>query len=430
MTAFISPLLRGLLLAALLLLGGCPGQDDAGTAPIAPGSAGTGSTPPVASAPAYWPTADWQTAAPEDHGFPAGSLSNLATEAATALPYYTSLLVIKDGYIVHESYHDTATETGNTAATKHHLWSVTKSVTALTVLRALTRGDLTLPASVTGKDVLDVTVADIMPATLLATLPVGDARRDISLRHSLQMRAGLAWNESAWLLNGQHDPLLTANSNPTCKDSGPEKLLCSILQRPLAYTPGSTWNYDTYTSYLVSAFFTALRKESLNSYASSHLFSALGISDFVLNDWLNMPAPYTFGGGLLQLRSRDLAKLGLLVQYRGQWEDQQIIDAALLDTALSAQGSGLRAAFDSAGEPSTASSGDIPYGWQWWRGRPDNAIGVNSYTALGMYGQQMSILPERGLIVIITCDSDNSDTHDRRTEITNFLKTRILDQLP
>lgn len=420
--------LHALALSCALLLAGCGNDSD-----TAPKTSGTpaGSTPPVATAPDYWPTTAWQTATPEAHGFSTGSLSSLASDAETALPYYTSLLVIKDGYIVHESYHDTATDTGNA---KHQLWSVTKSVTSMTVGRALTRGELNIPAGITGKtDVLDLTVADVFPAAVVATLPAGDHRLDISLRNALEMRSGLAWNEGAWLLNttAGKDPLLKYGLIPACASTGNAVLLCNILQRPLAYEPGSTWNYDTYTSYLISGFFTQLTGSSLNAYARDNLFTPLGITDFnTSSDWINLPAPYTFGGGLLSMHSRDLAKLGLLMQYKGKWDGEQLLSPQWLDTSLAIQGNGKRAAFDGSDEPTTAVDGLINYGMQWWRSTSTDMTGVESITAVGLYGQQMSIFRDKGLIILITCDSDGTDPRDRYAEINAFLKTHILDKLP
>ena len=63
---------------------------------------------PIPAEPAYWPTTSWLTQTPEEQGFPAGAFQNLANEAATDLPYHTSLMVIRNGYIIHESYHDTS----------------------------------------------------------------------------------------------------------------------------------------------------------------------------------------------------------------------------------------------------------------------------------------------------------------------------------
>ncbi|MDF3030928.1 MAG: beta-lactamase family protein [Moraxellaceae bacterium] len=402
---------RSLLLAFTLLLASC--NDGA-----SPPAAGTGSSGvPVATTPAYWPTSGWQTATPEAQGFSTGALDALAADAATSLPYHTSLLVIRNGWLVHESYHDTPSQTSG-VDTQHHVWSVTKSVTSLTLARAASRGDITS---------IDVTAGDVFPAAAFGALPADDPRRAITLRHALQMRSGLAWNEPAWLLT-LRDPMLrlALGEFPDCSPSDDNRILCGVLHQDLAYTPGTVWNYNTYDSYLVSGFFRNLTGLRLDEYANQHLFTPLGIVD--PPTWTGLPAAYTFGGGLLRIRSRDLAKLGLLVQYNGQWEGTQLIDPAVLDLTLAPQGPGLVAAFDAGtGQPSGTVGTDIAYGLQWWRATGPAMGGLASISARGLGGQMLHIFRDKGLIVLITCDDDI--TSDRETEINAFLKTHIVDRL-
>jgi CubicO group peptidase (beta-lactamase class C family) len=420
MTSPLPSLLRLLLLASLLALGAC-GEDRSGSLTR---DAGPAATATDASSPDSWPAEGWQTATPESQGFQSGAFDTLAEDAATALPYYTSLMVIRNGWVLHESYHATDSETSD-ADTPHHVWSITKSVTSLTMGRAWTRGDLTD---------LDVTADSVFPASVMDTLPPEDARRGITLRHVLQMRSGLAWNEPAWLLNmtAMKDPLFRAYSglDPACPtDAG--ILVCSILNQPLAYAPGTTWNYNTYDTYLASAFFTGLTGQSLNQYAATHLFAPLGITFDVTSDWPNVPDPVTFGGGLLNIRSRDLARLGMLALYDGRWQDQQLIAKDWIDLTTTGQGMGRVALFDVDGNPRALTADDpdvdIPYGLQWWRMTGPGLGGTPSLSARGLGGQMMHILKDKELIILITCDSNVLS--GREAAINAFLQTRILDKL-
>lgn len=410
-------LLQPLLLVVLAALGAC--HDDRAPAPTTPPPAAVEATPD------YWPSAAWQTASPESQGFAPGALDTLAADAATALPYYTSLLVIRNGWIVHESYHDAPDEPSG-VDTPHHVWSITKSVTSMTLGRAWTLGDLTD---------LDVTAESILPASVMETLPPGDARRGITLRHALQMRSGLAWNENAWLLNpaAGRDPLMRASMglDPTCP-AGTYLLLCSIVQQPLAYAPGTVWNYNTYDTYLVSAFFSGITGKSLNQYAADELFTPLGITFDVANDWANLPDPLTFGGALLGIRSRDLARLGMLMLYDGKWDGTRLLSPEWIALSTTAQGAGHVALFDAGGEPRPITTDDpevdIPYALQWWRVTGPGLGGTPSLSARGLGGQMMHIFRDKELIILITCDSADIAS-DRSTPINDFLKTRILDQL-
>lgn len=383
------------------------------------------------SNPDYWPTTGWQTADEAEHGFQAGAFDNLAADAAAALPYHTSLLVIKDGWIIHESYNNTP-NISSTADTLNHVWSITKSVTSMTLGRALTLGDLQVPEGLAASDVLDLTTGDVFPPGVMNTLPADDPRKTISLRDALQMRSGLAWNEPAWLLNGAagRDPVLRAYTGmvPACPfDSN--VLTCSIMNQPLAYTPGTVWNYSTYDSYLVSAFFTAITTRSLNQYAVDNLFTHLGMST-VAADWPNLPTPLTFGGGLLHIRSRDLAKLGMLMLYDGRWETEQLISKDWVTLSTSAQGPGLMATFDAFGEPAEAAAQDLHYGMQWWT-KTGVMTGEDALTARGLGGQLMHAFKDKELVILITCDIDSyTETLPfRSSQIGSFLKSGILDKL-
>lgn len=422
MRAFPPPA-RPALLALLLLLGGCLDDSDR----RASGTGGGSPPPPVtAIAPDYWPTTAWQTASPEAQGFAPGAFDTLAADAAAALPYHTSLLVIRNGWLLHESYNGLAADDSPiTADSRHHVWSITKSVTALTVGRALTRGDLAWSQ-------LEVGVGEALPAAATNGLAGDDPSRGIHLLDVLRMRSGLAWNEGAELMQFGKDPMYRAamGLEPDCP-SGPEQVLCGILHKPQAYTPGTVWNYSTYDSYLASGLFTALLPEDiadrrLASYADSHLFAELGI-DAAATDWTAIPSAYTYGGGLLNIRSRDLGKVGLLTLYGGKWNDTQLIDPDWMTLALTAQGDGEIAAFDGSGAPSGSTATTIPYGLQWWRVTGPGLDGAPSISARGLHGQMMHILPDQELIIIITCNS--SSTYDRSAEINAFLKSHIVDRL-
>lgn len=407
-------------LALGLALAGC--HDDDRRAAATPGG-----PPAVALAPDYWPTAGWQVTTPEAQGFAPGALDTLAADAAAALPYYTSLMVIRNGWIVHESYHDTATVPAVTDTTRHILYSVSKSVASLVVGRAWTLGDL---------DTLDADVGSTFPAGVVATLPAGDARRGITLRQALQMRSGLRWNESAWLLS-LNNPMIRAGAGlePACPKAGNatldagDSVLCAVLQQPLAWTPGTVWNYNTYDTYLVSAFFQHLTGQRLGDYAATALFAPMGISFDPATDWQQIPTPgtYTFGGAGLTLTTRDLGRLGLLTLYNGEWDGSRLLSEDWMALSLTAQGAGQVAAFDAGGMPAGSTAAEIPYGMQWWRGTGPEMAGTPSISARGLGGQNVHIFRDQELVIILTCD--DAQLTGRDAAIQDFLKTRVLDQL-
>lgn len=422
---------RGLLLASLLGLSAC-GDDSRW--PFSAGETSTDATPPdtADASPDYWPTEDWQTGSEDEHGFTAGAFDTLAADAATALPYHTSLMVIRDGWIVHESYNSPG-DTPIDANYKHHVWSITKSVTSMAVGRAHTLGGLTVPDGIDKANALDITTEDIFPDGIMSSMAADDARRHISLRHVLQMRSGLAWNEPAWLMNqtAMKDPLLRLLLGTLPADCPLDSgiVACAILRQDLAYTPGTVWNYNTYDSYLVSTFFTLITGQSLNQYAVTNLFAPLGIST-TTSDWINLPAPTTFGGGLLNIRTRDLGRLGMLMLYDGKWENEQLIAPDWIALSTTPQGNGLIATFDENGDPGTPLPLNLEYGLQWWT-TTGVMSGDRALTARGLGGQFMQIHKDKELIIIITCDegSYQETLPYRSSQIEAFLKNRVVGAL-
>lgn len=432
---------RAALLVVLLSLTGCWWDDD-DRRPVHGGpDTGTPVDPApdadlavVVPAPDYWPTAGWAEAAADQHGFVVDAFAALAEEAAAEMPFYTSLLVVKNGYLVHESYQDEAAPPEGEETPeqrfirlqdeRRHVWSVSKSVNALTAALALSRGDI---AS------LDVRVADHFDATETGITGMDDARLDMTYRHVLQMRSGLAWNEDAWLLSFTRDPLFTAFGKPAC-GAAPDRLFCSILQQQLAYAPGSTWNYSTYDSYLAAAFFRRLTGLSLHDYAATHLFSVLGMGEDATT-WQTLAplAGTTFGGGLLNIRSRDLARLGLLVLHNGQWEGSEVIAPGHMQAMLATQGAGLEAAFGDDDVPlDDAEPAFVGYGQQWWRRSGSLSEGLPVILARGLHGQRLYVVRAHNLVVVLTSNSNSADAADRAARyaaIDQFVQQRILGRL-
>jgi CubicO group peptidase (beta-lactamase class C family) len=326
---------------------------------------------PAVPPPDYWPTQDWRTASPADHGFDPAVLGALPEYIENELPYLDSLLIIRHGYIVYESYHN-----GHDAATLHDVASVTKSWTSALVGIAQAQGLLT-----------------DLDATLPALLPdyfADDAhadKRDITLRHLLMMRSGVEYDDNTLNTGGYGSPeeLLSRD------------LTALALDFPMAYTPGETWNYSTLDSQLISAVVQQATGQPLHELIVPNLFEPLGIGEF---EWLTSTSDQTMGGGGLQLTPRSMAKLGLLYLHKGLWDGEQIVPAEWVAESLTPQGE--------AFYPPTDQNEIIEwYGYHWWLWKGDWFYGYRSFQAQGYGGQQVTVFPELDLMVITTANQDN-----------------------
>jgi CubicO group peptidase (beta-lactamase class C family) len=318
--------------------------------------------------PDYWPTQDWRTASPTDHGFDPAALDTIPAFVESNLPYLDSLLIIRHGYIVYESYYN-----DHDADTLHDIASVTKSWTSALVGIAQGQGHLTD---------LDATLPTLLPDYFS-----GDAhadKRDITLRHLLMMRSGIEYDDDTLNTGGYGSPeeLLSRD------------LTALALDFPMAYAPGETWNYSTLDSQLISAIVQQATGQPLHELIGLTLFEPLGITEF---EWLTSESGQTMGGGGLQITPRSMAKLGLLYLHNGLWDDEQIVPAEWVAQSLTPQAE--------AFYPPTDQNEIIEwYGYHWWLWKGEWFYGFRTFQANGYGGQQVMVFPELDMILVTTAN--------------------------
>jgi beta-lactamase family protein len=193
----------------------CGGSDGAsGTSPDrAPDAT---ALPPDAAT--YFPGSAWRTAAPEQVGIPGSVLARVGERLASrAWGGLDSFIVIRRGYLVHESYYGASSRDD-----VHTLQSVSKSVTSL----------------VTG---IAADMGAVDPdATVLSVLPrYADASSDprlprVTLRHLLQMRSGINFYEYPY----PGSPLETLNNSRG-------DWVRIALEQPFNAEPGALWQYNS-----------------------------------------------------------------------------------------------------------------------------------------------------------------------------------------
>lgn len=284
-----------------------------------------------------------------------------------------SVLVIRNGALAFEHYRNgndeiwekSVSNAEHGPAIKHDLRSITKSVTSLLVGIAL---DRKLIASV------DEPVFNYFPEHAdLRT--AGKAR--ITLRHLLMMASGLEWDENIPYTNPKNSEIAMLSSDDRYRFA---------LQPRLLVEPGSEWNYSGGCTELLGAVVRKASGKPLEEFASETLFAPLGISD---TGWAKYPDKMAAAASGLQLRPRDIAKIGQLVLKRGRWGDIEVVSEHWIREATSAQiGPNDRIYF---------------YGYQWWLGRSlVNRREIPWVAGLGLGGQRLFIVPTLDLVCVVT----------------------------
>jgi CubicO group peptidase (beta-lactamase class C family) len=271
---------------------------------------------------APWPTADWARSTPEEQGMDSARLAAMLDTINDNGIYIDGMVVIRNGYLVLEGYRHPFE-----ADSLHTIMSCTKSVISALVGIAIAQGSLRGP---------DQRVAEFFPDW---DISVPDhAKRDVTIGNLLTMSGGFEWPGGM-------------------RETAAQEMVRSpnwvrfALDRPLRDVPGRTFVYDSGGSHLLSAIVQHATGMPAQSFAKTHLFSSLGITDW---SWDSDPQGITQGFMGLALRLRDMAKFGYLYLNHGLWENRQVVPATWVSDSVRKQ--------IDAGSMWMSDG----YGYQWW----------------------------------------------------------------
>ena len=297
-------------------------------------------------------TEEWQTASPASVGLDESLIARGVNKAEDAARF-GSLLIVKNGYLVIEHYFH-----GNNADSLNDVRSVTKSVVATLTGIAIEEGFIASIDETLG-DYLHPHVYDLRPET-----------QAISIRHLLEMTSGFLWNENSgsaynyWITSGDH--------------------IGHVLERPLLTQPGVDFNYNSGAVHLLGVLLQEATGQTLPDFADTYLFDRIGITS---SRWEPSQAPYVNGGSGIDLRPRDLARLGQLYLQNGISGDEQVVPESWIE-AVSTPKFTWRA--------STLGLPSYSYGYLWW------TEDFPMYFAWGYGGQFIFVVPDLDMVVVTT----------------------------
>jgi CubicO group peptidase (beta-lactamase class C family) len=306
-------------------------------------------------------TAEWPASAPDSQGVNAQSILDLVARVGrNEYGAVSSLLLVRHGQLIVEEYF------GWSASRAHTVQSVTKSVTSLLAGMAVDRGRLS---------VADRAI-DFFPGYQpIANLD--ERKRAIMVGDLLTMRTGLDWSEGVYA----GSPLQQLND---CRCDW----LRFILDWPMRDAPGTRWEYVSGGVILLGGIVGVASGERIDLFAADQLFGPLGIESAWWYSGLPNGLPHSGGG--LNLRPRDMAKLGQLVLDAGRWRGSQIVSESWIRESTQVRLANVRTF-----GPYTAD-----YGYLWWT-LPRGII-----TASGAQGQWIFVVPAMNLVVVVTGESD------------------------
>jgi CubicO group peptidase (beta-lactamase class C family) len=354
-----------LVAAALCACGGADGSVPSNSTPVA-------SLPPDAST--YYPDSAWRTATPEQVGVPSDVLARVGQRIASRTwRGLDSFLVVRRGYLVHETYYGTSLRDD-----VHTMQSVSKSITSLVTGIASDAGSLSIEAP----------ALSLLPQYANAS-PDPRLQR-VTLRHLLEMRSGINFYENPY----PGSPLERLNTSRG-------DWVRIALEQPFNAEPGALWQYNSGGVIALGAAVASATSTPFYAYARERLFAPLGISG---QYWIvsSYDATVHTGGGL-NLRAIDLAKVGYLVLKQGQWNGRQVVSSDWL----------LRSTAPVTFRTSQFGGVPVDYGLLWWMAAIDPArstADVNNRVliASGNMNQFLFVVPSLDLVVVNTGATNDS----------------------
>jgi CubicO group peptidase (beta-lactamase class C family) len=283
-----------------------------------------------------------------------------------------ALLVIHNGEVVYERYAGVTT-----AQTPHLAWSVSKSIMAAVLGVAFGEGRFKL----------DDPVAKFYEP--FKTHP------DITLKDLLHWASGLDWQEDY-----EYAPL---NSSVVAMlyTRGRGDMARFTAEHKVANAPGTSYRYSSGDSTVLAAALRGMVGEhAYADYPWTALFDPLGIRSAT---WERDATGTFVGSSYAYMTARDLARVGLLMQRGGRWQERQLLPTAWIDFNLTPFKSQTPLPVD-----------EVP-GGQWWlnktvEGKPGPwpDAPADTFAALGHWGQALYVIPSAGLVIVRYADDRDS----------------------
>lgn len=275
-----------------------------------------------------------------------------------------SIMIVKDGAVVYENW-----MSEGSADEPHILNSVSKTFTSMAVGLAISEGLLSL----------DDKLVDIFPEHCPEN--PSDNLKEVTVKDLLTMTFGHST-----------DPTYASRTNTEVS------WIRLFMEHPFTHKPGTLYCYNSLGTYVLSAMVQKVTDQKLVDYLFPRLFRPLGINNV---SWAESPEGVNTGGWGLFLKTEDLAKMGLMILQKGQFNGCQVVPAEWIESASSAQVPCVPAGMNSDDADKlrkVAKTSDWlqGYGYQMWRSR------YNSFRADGANGQYILVIPEKNAVVVTT----------------------------
>jgi CubicO group peptidase (beta-lactamase class C family) len=282
----------------------------------------------------------------------------------------TSVLVARDGKIVHEAYFN-----GADAATLHNTRSCTKTITGALIGIAIDRK--IIPSA-------QATILPYFPDRQPLQNP--DPRKDkITIEDFLTMSSLLEcddWNDAS---RGNEERMYLIEDWVRFTLDLPVKGFPAWTKKPADSPYGRAFSYCTAGVTTLGALLERAAKQPVPDFAKENLFDPIGIEKV---EWQFTPLGTAMTGGGLGLTSRELFQFAELYRNGGAWNGKPVIPAAWVASSI---------------QPHARIDDETEYGYLWWlKTYKAGGQSFRSYYMSGTGGNHVHVFPDQKTVVVIT----------------------------
>jgi CubicO group peptidase (beta-lactamase class C family) len=295
----------------------------------------------------------FETGTPENLGIPSGAVLDFIERLERRKLCMHSIMILRNGRVAAEAHYPPFT-----GDSPHRMYSSTKTFVSMAVGLLIDEGKISLQSR----------MADFFPGYLPENIPPYTA--EMTVRDLLLMA--------------------TPYEHTTYTVRDPDWARTFYTARP-SHRSGAVFNYDTSGTVALNALVEKLSGQELVAYLRPRLLDPLGFSPGV---WcVERPEGGAWGGSGLVCSVHELARFGLFLLRRGNWQGRQLVSASYMAEAVSP----LIDNRVSTGSPEM----QFGYGYQIWRTRH------GGYGTFGMGSQLAVCVPEKDLLLVTTGDTQS-----------------------
>ena len=343
----------------------------------------------------------WEYASPESQGMSSAKLDHMANVLAGKGT--KKLLIIKNDKIIYQWFANRWEDSART----HYTASLAKAIVAgMSLLAALDNGYIHL---------------DEPACNYIPSWKTDNKRSKITIRQLATHTSGLSDAE------GSPEELIAIESKGLHRHfdlpgwrgqfwrKEPDPFSVARDSTPVVFTPGEKYAYSNpgiaMLTYAVTASLKNSKYNDIRSYLKEQIYAPIGLEEKTYTmgygktyevDGLKLVP--SWGGG--NYTAKAIARIGLLMLHKGNWQGKQLIDSAMIAKVTEYGGTALPSAISESAEPeddTRTANNPIPIttaGWYTNRDGVWNNVPRDAFAGGGAGNQHLLVIPSLNMVVV------------------------------